>query len=110
MGYRTVDEWENFEFQDADVGQIHMENGHLYLKLGYVTILPDNSCNRDIRKMGTNELTLQLQQVEIDRIIEDQECGGSGTDPGGVSEMDGGDGGRSSLSDPAQTGRRRASI
>ena len=25
MGYRTVDEWENFEFQDADVGQIHME-------------------------------------------------------------------------------------
>ena len=71
MGYRTVDEWENFEFQDADVGQIHMENGHLYLKLGYVTILPDNSCNRDIRKMGTNELTLQLQQVEIDRIIEE---------------------------------------
>ena len=71
MGYRTVDEWENFEFQDADVGQIHMENGHLYLELGYVTILPDNSCNRDIRKMGTNELTLQLQQVEIDRIIEE---------------------------------------
>ena len=30
MGYRPVDEWENFEFQDADVGQIHMENGHLY--------------------------------------------------------------------------------
>ena len=28
MGYRTVDEWENFEFQDADVGQIHMENCH----------------------------------------------------------------------------------
>ena len=71
MGYRTVDEWENFEFQDADVGQIHMENGHLYLELGYVTILPDNSCNRDIRKMGTNELTLQLQHVQIDRIVEE---------------------------------------
>ena len=71
MGYRTVDEWENFEFQDADIGQIHMQNGHLYLELGYVTILPDNSCNRDIRKMGTNELTLQLQQVEIDRIVEE---------------------------------------
>ena len=71
MGYRTVDEWENFEFQDADIGQIHMQNGHLYLELGYVTILPDNSCNRDIRKMGTNELTLQLQQVEINRIVEE---------------------------------------
>ena len=71
MGYRTVDEWENFEFQDADIGQIHMENGHLYLELGYVTILPDNSCNRDIRKMGTNELTLQLQHVQIDRIVEE---------------------------------------
>ena len=71
MGYRTVDEWENFEFQDADIGQIHMENGHLYLELGYVTILPDNSCNRDIRKMGTNELTLQLQHVQIERIVEE---------------------------------------
>ena len=71
MGYGTVDEWENFEFQDAGIGQIHMENGHLYLELGYVTILPDNSCNRDIRKMGTNELTLQLQHVQIERIVEE---------------------------------------
>lgn len=71
MGYRTVDEWEHFEFQDADLAQIRMENGHLYLELGYVTILPDNSCNRDIRKMGTNELTLQLQHVQIGQIIEE---------------------------------------
>ncbi len=71
MGYRTVDEWEHFEFQDADIISIYRKNGHWYLELGYVTILPDNSCNRDIRKMGTNELTLQLQHVQIDCIVQE---------------------------------------
>lgn len=71
MGYRTVDEWGSFEFQNADVEAIRKERGHWYLELGYVTILPDNSCNRDIRKMGTNELTLQLQHVQVDEILEE---------------------------------------
>lgn len=56
MGYRTVDEWGSFEFQNADVEAIRKERGHWYLELGYVTILPDNSCNRDIRKWEPTSL------------------------------------------------------
>ena len=44
MGYRTVDEWGSFEFQNADVEAIRKERGHWYLELGYVTILPDRFC------------------------------------------------------------------
>ena len=34
MGYRTVDEWGSFEFQNADVEAIRKERGHWYLELG----------------------------------------------------------------------------
>ena len=49
MGYRTVDEWGSFEFQNADVEVIRKERGQWYLVLGYVTILLDKSCYRVIR-------------------------------------------------------------
>ncbi len=69
MGYRTKDELEHFDFKEAQINEIREENGHLYLELGYVTILGSNSCNRDIRAMGTNALTLQLYQVWEKRLV-----------------------------------------
>ncbi len=71
MSYRTVDEAGNFEFQDAEILEIKLERGHLFLNLGYVTILPENSCNRDIRKMGTNELLFQVQHVTVEKFVEE---------------------------------------
>ncbi|MBO5484241.1 MAG: subtilin biosynthesis sensor protein SpaK [Lachnospiraceae bacterium] len=71
MSYRTVDEAENFEFQDAEILEMKLEREHLVFNLGYVTILPENSCNRDIRKMGTNELMLQIQHAKILRFVEE---------------------------------------
>lgn len=58
--YRTVDEFTHFNFKDAEIFEIRREKGHLVWELGYVTILGDNSCNRDIRDMGTHALTLTL--------------------------------------------------
>lgn len=69
--YRTVDEVQHFDFQDAEIKEIKQERGHLVFLLGYVTILPENSCNRDIRKMGTNELLLQIQHARILRFVEE---------------------------------------
>lgn len=69
MGYRTKDELENFDFKEAQIYEVREENGHLYLELGYVTILGSNSCNRDIREMGTNALTLQLYQVSDKKLV-----------------------------------------
>ena len=72
MGYRTVDEWGSFEFQNADVEAIRKERGHWYLELGYVTILPDIlPATVTFAEMGTNELTLQLQHVQVDEILEE---------------------------------------
>lgn len=71
MGYRTVDEAVNFEFQDAEILEIKLDRGHLFLNLGYVTILSENSCNRDIRKMGTNELLFQVQHVTVESFLEE---------------------------------------
>lgn len=71
MSYRTVDEVHHFDFQDAKITEIKRERGHLIFFLEYVTILPENSCNRDIRRMGTNELTLQLQHAEILHFVEE---------------------------------------
>ena len=69
MGYRTKNELEHFDFKEALIDEIREENGHLYVELGYVTILGNNSCNRDIRTMGTNALTLQLYQVSEKRLV-----------------------------------------
>ncbi len=69
MGYRTKDELANFDFKGAQVDEIREENGHLYVELGFVTILGSNSCNRDIRRMGTNALTLQLYQVREKTLV-----------------------------------------
>lgn len=69
MGYRTKDELEHFRWNDAGIYGIREENGHLVLELAYVTILGNNSCNRDIRDMGTRELQLKLYHISDREII-----------------------------------------
>ena len=36
-----------------------------------VTILPANSCNRDIREMRANELVLQISEPKIEALVEE---------------------------------------
>lgn len=71
MKYRTVDEAHHFNFQYADIIKIGMEGERLVLNLGHVTILPDNSCNRDIREMGTDEMVFQIQNAEIVQFVKE---------------------------------------
>lgn len=63
MGYYTTDEFEHFYFSGAQILEIKEYRDQLIFHLGYVTILPENSCNRDVREMGTNELTLKFLHV-----------------------------------------------
>lgn len=63
MGYRTVDELANFDFRQSQIYEIREYRDQIIFTLGYVTIHGNNSCNRDIREMGTNELVLKLQNV-----------------------------------------------
>ena len=63
MNFRTVDEFENFDFNEAHIGGIEVKSGHVFLYLDNVMISAKNSCNRDIREMRTNELILKLQDT-----------------------------------------------
>lgn len=69
MAYRTIDELGNFDFTDAQIYEIREYHDQLIFDLGYVTIRGTNSCNRDVRDMGTNELRLILQKVSNKTLI-----------------------------------------
>lgn len=71
MKYKTTDEWKNFSFAEAYIGDIQATNGFFHMELDNVTILPENSCNRDIRKMRTNGLLLKLEDFAITSLIEE---------------------------------------
>lgn len=61
--YHTIDEWESFDFSQAQVFEIREYRDQIIFELGYVTIHGTNSRNRDIRDMGTNALQLKLSGV-----------------------------------------------
>lgn len=71
MKYRTMDELEHFDFAEAYIGDIQVTSGFFHMALDNVMILPENSCNRDIRKMRANNLLLKIEEGSIDAIVEE---------------------------------------
>lgn len=71
MNFRTVDEFENFDFDEAHISGIENRGGHVFLMLDNVMIKANNSCNRDIREMRTNDLVLKLQDGKITSFIKE---------------------------------------
>ena len=51
MKYHTINELDHFCFKEAYIAQICAVNGMFEIVFDNVTILPENSCNRDIRKI-----------------------------------------------------------
>lgn len=71
MKYTTTNEFNQFEFEEAHISDIQIVEGRFYLLLDNVKILPDNSCNRDIRKMRTNELFFKVTNGTMTSLIEE---------------------------------------
>lgn len=69
--YHTINELNHFEFGEAVVGDLQLADRMFHAVLDNVKILPENSCNRDIRTMRTNELLLKLDEAEIIALIEE---------------------------------------
>ena len=69
MKYKTTNEVEHFEFRDACIAEMRAANGVFTMILDNVTILPENSCNRDIRRMRTNQLILRIGEAVIESYI-----------------------------------------
>lgn len=71
MNYHTTNEIHHFQLTDAHIGDIQYTSGFFHMILDNVTILPENSCNRDIREMRANNLMLKLNSGQITSIIEE---------------------------------------
>ena len=71
MKYRTINEWEHFDFSEAYISDIQKINGCFQMTLDQVVICPENSKNRDIRKMRTNGLLFQIQDGNVESLIEE---------------------------------------
>lgn len=71
MKYRTVNELEHFEFAEAYIAEVRFMTGLFVMELDQVKILPENSCNRDIRTMRANGLTLTIGGAEILSFVEE---------------------------------------
>jgi len=71
MNYRTTNELEHFDFSDAYIAEVQATSGFFHIILDNVTILPENSCNRDIRAMRTNQLRLKIENAVVESIVEE---------------------------------------
>lgn len=71
MAYRTTDELNNFDFNEAVIAEFELVNSCFRAYLDNVTILETNSMNRDIRQMRANNLTLTIPDGEIITLIEE---------------------------------------
>ncbi len=71
MSFRTNNELNHFDFEDATVMEISRGLGCWHIVISDVHILPENSVNRDIRVMRTNDLDLQLLGAALDAVVEE---------------------------------------
>ena len=71
MKYNTTNELDHFNFSEAYITAIQKRNGYIQLTLDNVTIMPDNSCNRDIREMRTNGLNLKILDGEVALLVQE---------------------------------------
>lgn len=65
MKYRTENELEHFCFSEAHIERLEYTSDLFRLYLDNVGILPENSCNRDIRNMRTNGFVLHITEMKI---------------------------------------------
>lgn len=71
MKYKTTNELRNFRFSDAYIAEIRVMSDSFLMALDNVIILPENSCNRDIREMRTNGLELRIREAAVISLVEE---------------------------------------
>lgn len=71
MKYCVRNEFEHFEFHEVHISDVEVTNGFFHIVLDDVIILPENSMNRDIRKMRANALVLKLDNLKKITLVEE---------------------------------------
>ncbi len=71
MKYKTINELNHFCFSEAHIAEVCASGSSFTMLLDNVTILPENSRNRDIRQMRANQLLLTISEANIVDFIEE---------------------------------------
>ncbi|MDD3368851.1 MAG: subtilin biosynthesis sensor protein SpaK [Lachnospiraceae bacterium] len=71
MKYTTKNETTGFDFGGSVIAEAKQMIGYFYMLLDDVRIKPENSCNRDIREMRTNNLNFTITNGQITALIEE---------------------------------------
>lgn len=71
MKYTTKNEFNNFTFSEVHVNDVMYSNGVFKVGLDDVGILPECSCNRDIRKMRANSFVLTIEDAQLISFVEE---------------------------------------
>ena len=71
MKYRVINEFDHFEFHEVHISDVEVTDGFFHIVLDDVIILPENSCNRDIRKMRANALVLKFDELKGITLVEE---------------------------------------
>ena len=71
MKYKTINELNHFCFSEAHIAEVRATGSSFTMLLDNVTILPENSRNRDIRQMRANQLLLTISDASIADFIEE---------------------------------------
>lgn len=69
--YHTTDELSHFDFEEAIFDEMEFSADGIRIFMENVKILPENSCNRDIRLMRTNDLELDLVKGTLTRMYKE---------------------------------------
>ena len=71
MKYTTINEFSNFIYDKAQIAELEVTPGGFHLWLDNVGILPENSCNRDIRRMRCNGMLLRITNPRLTSFVEE---------------------------------------
>jgi hypothetical protein len=71
MKYHTTNEFDHFEFHEVHISDVQTAGSFFHIVLDDVVILPENSCNRDIRRMRANGLVLKINDMKIESLTEE---------------------------------------
>lgn len=61
--------WNIFLSRRLTLPTCQVTGGFFHMTLSNVTILPENSCNRDIREMRANDLVLKIEEPVIRSLV-----------------------------------------
>ena len=71
MRFHTENEFDNFDFRESYLQGIVQMSGSFRATIDQVKIKPENSKNRDIRMMRTNNLELHIADAVVTSIVEE---------------------------------------